>query len=145
MTSRLLEIATFEALALFELLSPRLRNDRLSISVVRIRSLTLQAPARTSVKPAWFSSARTLWHRGRRRSTSTSNTRTPVCAKTTAVFSALTVLPSEFDALVNKIVFGGAPARESISAVRNDRYASPTTEYWLIEPANSRLPVSAGV
>jgi len=34
MTSRLLEIATFEALALFELLSPRLRNDRLSRMVV---------------------------------------------------------------------------------------------------------------
>jgi hypothetical protein len=55
MTSRLLEIATFEALALFELLSPRLRNDRLSRMVVsgeagqRARRLLRFAVAVTAV------------------------------------------------------------------------------------------------
>ena len=63
----------------------------------------------------------------------------PVWAKTTPVLIALTVLPSEFDALVIRMDLGGEPARDNINAVLSARYASPITEYLLSEPAISRF------
>ena len=52
----------------------------------------------------------------------------PVAAKATARFTETVVLPSCGEALVISVVRGGAPARDSRSAVRNIRKASPTGE-----------------
>src|ERR1700731_2603636 len=83
---------------------------------------------------------------GRRRSASMSNTRLPRCAKTSAEFALIVVLPSCGKALVTSMTFGGAPNEERRIEVRRDRYASAASDfgraYVTRAEVDSDLPVS---
>src|SRR5579871_4617164 len=61
---------------------------------------------------------------GRRRSASIRRTRTPFCARTTAVLILVVVLPSCGRALVTIMTLGGAPMLDSNREVRRARYDS---------------------
>src|ERR1035441_9367917 len=66
---------------------------------------------------------------GRRRSASRSRTRLPRCAKTKAEFALIVVFPSCGDALVMRIILGGAPNEERRIEVRSARYASEASDF----------------
>ena len=61
-------------------------------------------------------------------SESTRRTLFPVCARTTARFKAVKLLPSPISPLVTRITCGGVPGEESSKEVRKARNASALPE-----------------
>src|SRR5579863_7961898 len=78
-------------------------------------------PVSTLLSPLRGPIPSVLWMLGRLRSQSTSRTRTPFCASTTAQLMLVVLLPSWGRALVTMMTLGGAPRWESRSEVRRAR------------------------
>src|SRR4051794_19440510 len=103
-------------------------TNRFAMSVATTPALALAVEANNVLNPASLRRFRARWIAGRRMSASTSRTRAPDCASTTAVLMLVVVLPSCGSGLVTTMIFGGAPGDDSISEVRKARYASETCE-----------------
>ena len=92
----------------------------------RIASIPVVLSSRRALKPGSLGIPNASCRVGLRRSASTSSTRFPCCAMTTAAFTAVVVLPSLGSGLVTSSILRSAEA--SKIEVANARYASAIAE-----------------